>query len=114
MWFEPLKINSNNDPVAILAIPAIFHPEIDRNSRNSRNSNAAIYEIRKSDLSGIAEIAKIAANADKQKSVNCGQCLHFKSLYAHGKGTGSCLIGGNYGAWSETRHYCDKFEGVTL
>ena len=54
----------------------------------------------------------LAAKPVKQKPVTCGQCLHFKSHYSHGKGSGSCLVGGAYGSWSETQHHCTKFEAA--
>ena len=121
MWFEPLKINSRNDLPAILAIPAIYPPDISkptpetgRNSRNSENSNVVICENNKSDSSKIAEIARIAAHRDIEKPVICGQCLHFKCYNAHGKGAGRCLAGGAYGAWSETTHHCTNFNGYAL
>jgi hypothetical protein len=54
----------------------------------------------------------LAAKPVKQKPVTCGKCLHFKSHYSHGKGAGRCLVGGAYGSWSETQHYCTKFDAA--
>lgn len=54
----------------------------------------------------------LAAKPVKQKPVTCGKCLHFKSHNTHGGGAGRCLIGGAYGAWSETQHQCLKFEAA--
>jgi hypothetical protein len=61
---------------------------------------------------GLAEIARIATHPEKQKPISCGKCLHFKSHYSHGKGAGSCLVGGAYGSWSETQHHCTKFDAA--
>ena len=66
----------------------------------------------KQKLVGIAEIAKIATHPEKQKPISCGKCLHFKSHHSHGKGAGSCLVNGAYGAWSETQHQCSKFDAA--
>ena len=51
-----------------------------------------------------------SAKPDNQIFVSCGKCLGFKSHNAHGKGAGYCLIGGDYGLWSETQHQCTKFD----
>jgi hypothetical protein len=137
MWFNPTELKNENHPVAILAIPAIYPPDISnptpetgRNSRNSENSNEAANENENADLlkiaeiariathpekqkqAGIAEIARIATHPEKQKPISCGKCLHFKSHYSHGKGAGSCLVNGAYGAWSETQHHCTKFDAA--
>ncbi|MEY3787725.1 MAG: hypothetical protein RLZ75_1932 [Pseudomonadota bacterium] len=48
----------------------------------------------------------------QQSPVTCGQCLHFKCNNSHGAGAGSCLVGGAYGAWSETQHQCPKFDAA--
>ena len=61
------------------------------------------------DLSSVA-FSSDAAQPVKKMTVTCGQCLHFKSLHPHGKGGGKCLGEGRYGAWSDTKHNCDKFE----
>jgi hypothetical protein len=47
---------------------------------------------------------------DTQTFVSCGQCLSFKCHNSHGQGAGYCLIGGDYGLWSETPHQCTKFD----
>jgi hypothetical protein len=44
--------------------------------------------------------------------IRCGDCLNFKSYNAHGQGSGSCLVGGDYGLWSETLHQCVLFDAV--
>ena len=54
----------------------------------------------------------LAAHPEKQKPISCGKCLHFKSHHSHGKGAGSCLVNGAYGAWSETQHQCSKFDAA--
>jgi hypothetical protein len=51
---------------------------------------------------------------DNQIFVSCGKCLGFKSHNAHGKGAGYCLIGGDYGLWSETQHQCAKFDACVV
>ena len=51
---------------------------------------------------------------DNQTFVSCGKCLGFKSHNAHGKGAGYCLIGGDYGLWSETQHQCTKFDACVV
>jgi hypothetical protein len=48
----------------------------------------------------------------KNLTINCGKCLNFKSHNAHGQGSGRCLIGGDYGLWSETLHQCVLFDAV--
>jgi len=134
MWFNPTEIKNENNPAAILANSAIYHPDISnptpetgRNSRNSENSNEVICENNKSDLlkiaeiaahpikqklTGLAELAELATHPVKQKPISCGKCLHFKSHNTHGKGSGRCLVGGAYGSWSETQHQCLKFDAV--
>ena len=54
----------------------------------------------------------LATKPVKQKPISCGKCLHFKSHHSHGKGAGSCLVDGAYGAWSETQHQCSKFDAA--
>lgn len=48
--------------------------------------------------------------AETDSHVTCGQCLSFKCHNTHGQGSGYCLIGGDYGLWSETLHPCEKFD----
>ena len=62
----------------------------------------------------IAEIAETATHPVVKTNVACGQCLHFKCHNAHGKGAGYCLIGGDYGLWSETQHQCIKFDAMVV
>lgn len=44
--------------------------------------------------------------------VKCGDCLNFKCFNLHGNGAGTCLVGGDYGLWSETPHQCGKFDAA--
>ena len=57
-----------------------------------------------------AEALAVIDTPDNQTFVSCGKCLGFKSHNAHGKGAGYCLLGGDYGLWSETPHQCTKFD----
>ena len=57
-----------------------------------------------------ADVLAVIEAHDNQTFVSCGKCLGFKSHNAHGKGAGYCLIGGDYGLWSETQHQCTKFD----
>jgi hypothetical protein len=51
---------------------------------------------------------------DNQIFVSCGKCLHFKSHNEHGKGSGRCLIGGDYGLWGETQHQCTMYDACVV
>ena len=52
----------------------------------------------------------IAIQTEVDNFVSCADCLHFKCNNSHGKGGGYCLVGGDYGLWSETQHHCTKFD----
>ena len=108
MWFNP-SLEITTDPVAILAIPAIFQPDLKENSKNSGNSNEVGID---HEITKPLKIAEIATHPVVKTNVACGQCLHFKCHNAHGKGAGYCLIGGDYGLWSETQHQCTKFDAM--
>ena len=56
------------------------------------------------------ETLLVMAETDTQIVVTCGKCLSFKCHNSHGQGAGYCLIGGDYGLWSETLHPCEKFD----
>ena len=60
------------------------------------------------ELNPIANIAKIANN----RMIICGDCLHFKSHNAHGKGAGVCLAGCDPRIWSDSLHECGKFDAA--
>jgi hypothetical protein len=45
-----------------------------------------------------------ALSAAESSLIKCGDCLHFKCFNQHGRGAGHCLVGGDYGLWSETLH----------
>ena len=111
MWFNP-SLENTTDPVAILAIPAIYQPDLKENSKNSGNSNEVVIDHEITKPLKIAEIAEIATPSVVKTNVTCGQCLHYKCHNAHGKGAGYCLIGGDYGLWSETQHQCAKFDAM--
>jgi hypothetical protein len=56
------------------------------------------------------ETLLVIAETDNKIVVTCGQCLSFKCHNSHGQGAGYCLIGEDYGLWSETPHPCEKFD----
>lgn len=43
----------------------------------------------------------------------CRTCQHFKCFNSHGEGAGYCLVGGDYGLWSETRHQCIRHTNLS-
>ena len=94
MWFEPLNISHSAKPIANLANTANYQSDI--GSKQDR----------------ISGISRISSEVTKKSHVTCGQCLHFKCNNSHGAGAGSCLVGGAYGAWSETQHQCSKFDAA--
>jgi hypothetical protein len=134
MWFNPTGIKHEIEPPANLANSANYPPDIGkptpeavRISKISEISNGVSCENNKADSlklaelathpakqkrTGLAELAELATHPAKQKPISCGKCLHFKSHHSHGKGAGSCLVGGAYGAWSETQHQCSKFDAA--
>ena len=44
--------------------------------------------------------------------VKCGDCLHFKPHYQHGKGAGVCLAGCDLRIWSDTLRECQQFNAA--
>ena len=62
----------------------------------------------------IRALSQTSVELDNKTFVSCGRCLGFKSHNAHGKGAGYCLIGGDYGLWSETQHQCTKFDACVV
>ena len=46
--------------------------------------------------------------------IRYGKRLSFKFHKLHCKGTGYCLIGGDYGLWAETQHQCTKFDACVV
>ena len=66
----------------------------------------------KAEIISELQAESLAAHPAKQRPVACGKCLHFKSNTSHGAGAGRCLVGGAYGAWSETQHQCSKFDAA--
>ena len=115
MWFDPFNIDFKLAPVANLAN---YQPDINipphEISRISEISSKVVSENETPDSSKLAELAELATPPDNQTFVSCGKCLGFKSHNAHGKGAGYCLIGGDYGLWSETQHQCTKFDARVI
>ncbi len=98
-------MQSTTDPVANSANPANYQPEL------KEISNDLVIE---NEAPKLAKLAKLATPANTKTIVSCGKCLHFKCYNAHGQGAGRCLIGGDYGQWSETQHQSDKFAASTV
>jgi hypothetical protein len=104
MWFDPgaLLKNKTASPLANPANPANYEPE---------NSKTAPL------ISKLAELAEPfeyenAVIEVKPALIKCHDCLHFKCFNQHGRGAGHCLVGGDYGLWSETLHQCEMFERI--
>jgi hypothetical protein len=119
MWFNPMEVASdisNNYPPANSANSANYNPNTGseplRISRISEISKGVDSENKKTELLKLAELAKLAEHPEDEKAVTCGQCLHFKCNNSHGAGTGSCLAGGAYGSWSETKHHCGQYDSA--
>jgi hypothetical protein len=111
MWFEPLKVNNQLDPIANSANPANYQLDID--SKSERISEISSEVVASEGISPeLAELAELATRPAKQSPVTCGQCLHFKCNNSHGAGAGSCLVSGAYGAWGETQHQCPKYDAA--
>jgi hypothetical protein len=120
MWFNPAELLENKTaPLAIPAISAIYetenHKETSQIARiagiaatHSENIEWDDYTETENPISKLAGLAGLA-EVINQRFVNCGQCLHFKCHNSHGKGSGICSTGGDYGLWSETPHQCTKF-----
>lgn len=116
MWFEPLKVNSQLDPIANSANPANpanYQADIDSKLERISEISEISSEVASECISPeLAELAELAARPAKQSPVTCGQCLQFKCNNSHGAGAGSCLVGGAYGSWSESQHQCSKFDAA--
>lgn len=111
MWFNP-SLEITTDPVANLANSANYQPDLKEISKISGISNQVVIENEITNPLELAELAELATHPVVKTNVSCGQCLHFKCHNAHGKGAGYCLIGGDYGLWSETQHQCIKFDAM--
>ncbi len=75
-------------------------------------SQFAFLKSHKAEIIAELQAETLATHPATETNVSCGQCLGFKSNNAHGRGGGSCLIGGEYGQWSDTRHQCIKFDAM--
>ncbi len=111
MWFNP-SLEITTDPVANLANSANYQPDLKEISKISGISNGVVIENEITKPLELAELAELATHPVVKTNVACGQCLNFKCHNAHGKGAGYCLIGGDYGLWSETQHQCIKFDAM--
>ena len=110
MWFNPSELL-----IKEIIPPATFATSATLEVESSKVARVAdLLTVKPNNLglesSRVAEVAP----ADNQTFVSCGKCLGFKSHKAHGKGAGYCLIGGDYGLWSETQHQCTKFDARIL
>ena len=81
-------------------------------SKSLTNRQREFLKSHKAEIITELQAEALAAKPVKQKPISCGKCLHFKSHHSHGKGAGSCLVNGAYGAWSETQHQCSKFDAA--
>jgi hypothetical protein len=106
MWFNPSELLIKEIiPPATFATLATLEVESSKVARVAgplpvTTNNLGL------ESSRVAEVAP----PDTQTFVSCRKCLGFKSHNSHGKGAGYCLIGGDYGLWSETQHQCTKFD----
>jgi hypothetical protein len=53
------------------------------------------------------------SRSDLDGCTTCGNCTHFTTHHAHGKGSGFCKAGvmpSGVAHWSETEHECDQFK----
>ena len=111
MWFDPFSVDTKSDFIANLANSANYQSDFTSQcleiSKISVISSEVVSENKAPDL---AELAKLAESPDNQAFVSCGKCLGFKCHNLHGQGSGYCLVGGDYGLWSETEHHCQKFD----
>ena len=92
--------------------PCNFDPE--KQAEKLHESCTVIPAIPETINSKLAELAEPfeyenAVIEEKPALIKCGDCLHFKCFNQHGRGAGHCLVGGDYGLWSETPHQCEKF-----
>lgn len=109
MWFNPSELLIKEIiPPATFATSATLEVESSKVARVARVADLLTVKTNNLGLesSRVAEVA----NSDNQTFVSCGKCLGFQCNNAHGQGAGYCLIGGNYGLWSETQHQCTKFD----
>ena len=67
-------------------------------------------KLHKAEIINELQAETIAIQTEVDNFVSCADCLHFKCNNSHGKGGGYCLVGGDYGLWSETQHHCTKFD----
>ena len=102
MWFDPFSVDTKSDFIANSA-----NYQSDFTSQCLEISSEVVSENKAPDL---AELARLAESPDNQAFVSCGKCLGFKCHNLHGQGSGYCLVGGDYGLWSETEHHCQKFD----
>ena len=108
MWFNPSELL-----IKEIIPPATFATSATLEVESSKVARVADLLTVKTNNLGLesSRVAEVAP-ADNQTFVSCGKCLGFKSHNAHGKGAGYCLIGGDYGLWSETQHQCIKFDAM--
>jgi hypothetical protein len=97
--------------------PCNFDPE--KQAEKLHESCAVIPVIPETIKSKLAELAEPfeyenAVIEVKPALIKCHDCLHFKCFNAHGNGAGHCLVGGDYGLWSETLHQCEKFDAAVV
>jgi hypothetical protein len=105
MWFNPSELSIKAIiPSATFATSATLEVESSKVARVADPLSVKNYK------SGL-ESSKVAG-PDNNTFVSCAKCLHFKSHHSHGKGAGCCLVGGAYGAWSETQRHCTKFDAA--
>lgn len=108
MWFDPFSVDTKSDFIANSAnYQSDFTSQCLEISKISVISSEVVGENKAPDL---AELARLAESPDNQAFVSCGKCLGFKCHNLHGQGAGYCLVGGDYGLWSETQHQCTRFD----
>lgn len=67
-------------------------------------------KLHKAEIINELQAETIARQTEVDNFVSCADCLHFKCNNSHGKGGGYCLVGSDYGLWSETQHHCTRFD----
>lgn len=67
-------------------------------------------KLHKAEIINELQAERIAIQTESENFVSCGKCLGFKCHNLHGQGAGYCLVGGDYGLWSETQHQCTRFD----
>jgi hypothetical protein len=105
MWFNPSELL-----IKEIIPPATFATSATLEVESSKVARVADLLTVKTNNLGM-ESSRVAevANSDNQTFVSCGKCLGFQCNNAYGQGAGYCLIGGDYGLWSEILHQCTKF-----